>query len=269
LFEYIDARCQRETPRYAGSGFKGLVLFLLAPHMTATTMAFLLYTNDRVDALVFAVVAAIASKHLLRSWDGSRFRHFMNPSNFGIALVFNVFPWVNLIPYQFTESFGGVWDWVVVGIMVALGSRLNILLTGRYYLIGAWLVGFVAQALIRSGLGSSIATAELFMMTGPAFALFTFYMITDPQTSPSKPRSQIAFGLGIAAVYGLLMSVHLVFALFFAVTIVCATRGVYIIVTNNLRQTQRTPVPAEVALVDPAPVLVAPAIAAARMEVRQ
>ena len=239
LFEHIDARCQGQRPRYEGGGFKGKVLFLLAPHMTATTMAFLLYTNDRLDALAFAVVAAIGSKHIFRTWDGKRFRHFMNPSNFGIALAFFVLPWTNTIPYHFTERIHGFWDWFVLAILVALGTRLNLQFTGRLWLIGSWLIGFATQAVLRSVFGTSLVPAELMMMTGPAFALFTFYMITDPQTSPSPRRSQIGYGLGIAAVYGTLMALHIVFALFFAVTIVCGIRGTYLVVAHLLEQRRR------------------------------
>jgi len=39
-------------------------------------------------------------------------------------------------------------------------------------------------------------------------------------------RGQIAFGAAMAAAYGLLMSFHIVFGLFFGLTLVCAGRGV-------------------------------------------
>ena len=39
-----------------------------------------------------------------------------------------------------------------------------------------------------------------------AFLLFTFYMVTDPGTTPVEPRGQIAFGAVVAAAYGVLMS---------------------------------------------------------------
>jgi hypothetical protein len=272
LFDYIDARFQGQRPRYEGGGFKGKVLFLLAPHMTATTMAFLLYTSDRLDALAFAVIAAIASKHIFRTWDGTRFRHFMNPSNFGIALAFFMLPWVNTIPYAFTERTSGFWDWFVLAILFALGTRLNIQFTGRFWLIGSWLLGFFAQAAIRSTFGTSLLPAELMMMTGPAYVLFTFYMITDPQTSPIARRSQIAFGLGIAAVYGLLMTLHIVFAIFFSVTIVCAIRGAYMIIAQTVKQRNVIAVPAaRTAPLEPVIVptaVMVPASVTARMDVR-
>src|SRR5207253_10362685 len=73
--------------------------------------------------------------------------------------------------------------------------------------------------------GSAI-TGALMPMTGVAFILFTFYMVTDPATTPNEPRAQLVFGASVAAVYGLLMGLHIVFGLFFALTIVCAIRGV-------------------------------------------
>jgi hypothetical protein len=67
-------------------------------------------------------------------------------------------------------------------------------------------------------------------MTGVAFVLFTFYMVTDPGTTPSKPLNQALFGLGVAAAYGLLMSFHIVFGLFFGLTLVCVCRGLMLAV---------------------------------------
>lgn len=238
VFELIDAKCSGTEPRFLGRSLGQTFLAFLSPHMTATTMAFLLYTNDRLGAMAFAVAAAIASKYVFRFWDGHRYRHFMNPSNFGIALTFFVLPWVNTIPYQFAETTHGWVDWLVSGVLLALGVRLNILFTGRLVVIAAWLVGFVAQAVLRTMLFGANFPAEVMMMTGPAFVLFTFYMITDPMTSPMARRSQIAFGLTIAAVYGVLMAFHVVFAIFFSVTIVCGLRGVVLAAEAALARRQ-------------------------------
>jgi Na+-translocating ferredoxin:NAD+ oxidoreductase RnfD subunit len=72
--------------------------------------------------------------------------------------------------------------------------------------------------------GTPLAAAWL-PMTGVAFVLYTFYMITDPATTPSGTRGQVLFGASVAAVYSLLMVAHVVFGLFFALTIVCVLRG--------------------------------------------
>jgi hypothetical protein len=63
-------------------------------------------------------------------------------------------------------------------------------------------------------------------MTGVAFILYTFYMVTDPATTPEGRLEQVVFGASVAATYGLLMVAHVVFGLFFALTTVSAVRGV-------------------------------------------
>ena len=65
-------------------------------------------------------------------------------------------------------------------------------------------------------------------MTGVAFLLFTFYMVTDPATTPTTLRGQLAFGAAMAAAYGTLMAFHVVFGLFFGLTFVCVGRGAFL-----------------------------------------
>jgi hypothetical protein len=71
--------------------------------------------------------------------------------------------------------------------------------------------------------------AALLPMTGLAFLLFTFYMVTDPGTTPVRVRSQVAFGAGVAVAYGVLTALHVVFGLFFALVIVSSVRGLSLI----------------------------------------
>jgi enediyne biosynthesis protein E5 len=63
--------------------------------------------------------------------------------------------------------------------------------------------------------------------------LFTLYMITDPQTSPSRPRSQIIFGAGVAVAYSILFDLHVQYTMFYAVTVVCAIRGLVLYVASR------------------------------------
>jgi phosphoglycerol transferase MdoB-like AlkP superfamily enzyme len=62
-------------------------------------------------------------------------------------------------------------------------------------------------------------------MTSAAFIIFTLYMIPDPATTPLKPARQVLFGLAVAAVYGVIQALHLVFGLFYALLVVAAVRG--------------------------------------------
>jgi enediyne biosynthesis protein E5 len=106
--------------------------------------------------------------------------------------------------------------------------RLNLLFTGRLPTIAAWLATFVLLAFFRTWYRGSPITAELVVLTGIPMVLFTLYMITDPQTSPSGFRSQILFGSGIAVAYCILLLIRIQYTMFYSVTAVCAIRGMYL-----------------------------------------
>lgn len=226
LLELVDASIKERQPQFIGS-FSQLVDFLLPAHITGLAVAMLLYANNLLIPIAFATTVAIGSKAIFRAPVGKGDRHFFNPSNIGITVTLLLFPWIGIAPpYQFTENLDGIGDWLLPGIMVISGTFLNTRFTRRLPLIVAWLSAFVAQAMGRSLLLHTPIAAALLPMTGVAFILFTFYMVTDPGTTPSQPRAQVLFGTAVAAVYGLLMVNHIVFGLFFALTIVCALRGV-------------------------------------------
>jgi hypothetical protein len=226
LLELIDAWSKRRTPRFLGS-VRTFIDFLLSAHISGLAVAMLLYANERLWPIAFATTTAICSKVIFRASLDNGTRHFFNPSNFGITITLLVFPWVGIAPpYHFTENLDRLGDWMLPAIIIASGTFLNARFTHRLPLIAAWLGGFTIQALVRSLIFGTPATAALLPMTGMAFILYTFYMVTDPATTPNRSRSQVAFGIGVAATYGLLVVTHVVFGLFFALTIVCALRGV-------------------------------------------
>jgi enediyne biosynthesis protein E5 len=246
LLEWVDARAKRRRPIYAG-GFRQLTDFLLSAHITGMAVSMLTYTNQRLEPVVFATTVALCSKALLRIPEGGGTRHLFNPSNFGVTITLLFFPWVGIAPpYQFTEGLTGYGDWLAPLIIILLGSFLNARFTHRLPLIAAWLGGFVAQAFLRHLLLESSLIAALSPMTGMTFLLYTFYMVTDPATTPRGPKAQIAFGASVAATYGLLMAMHVVFGLFFALTIVCAARG--LLIYAGLPMRRRLPAEAPIQL---------------------
>jgi hypothetical protein len=134
-------------------------------------------------------------------------------------------PWIGFAPpYEFTENLGGAGYWILPGLIIILGTLVN-RLTGRLPLIAGWVGGFVLQACLRSLLLGTPVVAALLPMTGVMFIIYTFYMVTDPGTTPGGSWAQVAFGVSVAAVYGLLVLVHVVAAIFIALTIVCTLRG--------------------------------------------
>jgi hypothetical protein len=224
--EWIGAWSRGTPPAFVG-GAAQLIDFLLPAHITGLAVSMLLYANDRLAPFAFAAAVAIASKSIVRVSTPQGSRHVLNPSNTGIAATLLAFSWVGISPpYAFTERVSGAWDVVIPGIIVCSGTFLNARFTRRMPLIIAWMAGFAMQALLRSAIFHTPVVAALLPMSGMAFLLFSFYMISDPGTTPDKPVPQIAFALVVAATYAALLVVHAVFGLFFALFIVCAGRSV-------------------------------------------
>jgi uncharacterized protein YjbI with pentapeptide repeats len=236
LFELVDARANDRVPEFLGGGVGKFVNFLLAVHMTSITMSFLLYVNQRLWIMALAVVIAIGSKYVLRVRINGRMRHFMNPSNFAIAVVLVAFQWTGMLPWGYTVDLYSGWDWAIPGIIMMLGIRLNILFTGRIPTILSWLASFVLFAWMRSMIFGYPFVGQLVVLTGIPMVLFTLYMITDPQTSPGKLSSQIMFGSGIALAYSVLLAAHVQYTMFYSVAAVCMMRGAWLYVAD-LRQT--------------------------------
>jgi enediyne biosynthesis protein E5 len=225
VLETLDAWSARRPARYRG-GWSAFVHSLLPAHITALSIALLLYPNARLWPIVFATTVAISSKFLIRIRVGDGYRHFLNPSNFGISVTLLAFSWVGISPpYQFTEYVTGAGDWIIPALVLAAGTMLNAKLTGKMPLILAWVCGFAAQASLRSALFGTSLVSALLPMTGLVFVLYTNYMITDPGTSPVARRGQIVFGVATAAAYGVLVAFHIVFGMFFGLTLVTMFRG--------------------------------------------
>lgn len=225
LLEIIAANSENRSFKFSGGLIK-LIDFLLPAHITALAVSMLIYANDRLWVVCFAAAVAIASKALFQAPVGKGKRHFFNPSNFGITVSLLLFSWVGISPpYQFSENLDRYGDWILPAFIICSGTILNFLFTKRLPLLAAWLSGFALQAFARYLFFDANLVAALLPMTGVAFILYTFYMITDPATTPRSLSGQLAFGFGNAFFYGLLMVSHIVFGLFFALTITCILRG--------------------------------------------
>ena len=227
LLETLDAWCNGRQPRFAG-GILKLVDFLLSAHITALAVAMLLYYSDRLWVIAFATAVAIGSKTIFRAPVGQGSRHFFNPSNLGISVTLLLFPWVGLMmPWQFTAAFGAFGDWALPVIIICLGCFINGVYNKRLPLIAGFVAGFILQMVVRILAFQTPFLALLAPVTGPAAMIYVFFMLPDPATTPQRPWAQVAFGLAVAFVYLLLVVLHIVFGLFFALTIVCAARGLW------------------------------------------
>jgi hypothetical protein len=226
-FEKLSAWAERREPRYRGRGARGLYEFLLPAHITSLAVNMLLYANNQWWPIMFGVTVGVAQKHVLKAPINGRMRHFMNPSNFGIAMTLLAFgSWVSIAPpYHFTEHANTLFRIMIPFIIIAAGTVINAMLTRRVMLIMGWMGAFAIQALLRHLIWDVALFSALGVMSGVAFVLFTNYMITDPGTSPARGRAQFIFGSSVGVVYGVLMLFNVVYTLFFATAIVCGLRG--------------------------------------------
>lgn len=243
LLEYVDCWSTGRQPRYAG-GIVNFIDFFLSAHISGMACSMLIYANDKLWPIAFAATVAISSKSVLQVRSQGKLKHFMNPSNFGIVVTLLLFPWIGIAqPYQFTENLSGVGDLMLPGVIIFTGTFLNARFTRRLPLIVGWLFGFLAQAMLRHLYFGTPLTAKLMPMTGVVFVLYTFYMITDPATTPNGILHQMLFGFLVAMTYMVLVSCHIVFGFYFALALVTALRGATIVILDRcLPEHSTTPV---------------------------
>jgi hypothetical protein len=227
VFELISAKAENRQPGFMGKDFRGFMLFWLPAHITGLACNMLLYANNQWWPVMFCVIIAVSQKHVLRAPIAGRMRHFMNPSNFGISVTLLVLgTWVSISPpYQFTEWANSYFKLMIPMIILTAGTVLNAMLTKKTALIVGWMGGFAIQAFVRHWIFGVQLNTALSVMTGVAFVLFSNYMITDPATTPTKFLPKFMFGASVAFVYAVLMAFNIVYTLFFALSIVCAIRG--------------------------------------------
>jgi hypothetical protein len=244
LLDTLDAWGQGKRPGFT-RGFGAFVDSLLSAHISGLAVAMLLYTNERLWVVAFAAAVTITSKYLFRAPIGDgKTRHFLNPSNFGIAVTLLLFPWVGIAaPYMYTENLDTYGDWIVPAFIVCTGSFLNTMFTRRIPLILAWVSCFALQAIVRNWITGTAIVAGVAPLTGVALVLFTFYMITDPATTPDRPRAQVAFAASVAFVYALLVAFHIVFGIFLSLVIVCVGRGIGLYILDYMRRMEKAPAP--------------------------
>jgi hypothetical protein len=225
VLEIADAWANERPWHFAG-GCGKIVDFLLPAHITGLAVSMLLYTGELLLPFAFASAVAITSKALFTAPVNKTERHFLNPSNTGISVTVLLFPAIApIMPWQFTEGLSGGMSRAFPVLIVCLGTFMNWRYTSRLPLVLGWVIAFALQGEVRCLLNDLPLIVGFAPMTGVSFALFTFYMITDPGSTPSHWREQVTFGAATALVYTLLVLIHVGFGFFYALLIVSFARG--------------------------------------------
>jgi len=226
LLEWVDARAHKRPTRYSG-GWKNFANFLPPAIIPGLAVPMLMLSSNLLWPIVFATTLAIASKVLIRvPVGGGRWQHLFNPSNFGIAVAYLIFPWVAAAPgYHFTGNVTGWANWIIPGVVLVTGIFVHARFTGRLPLVLAWLVGFAIQAGVRIWMFGMPWVVPFVPFTSAAIIIVTLYMIPDPASTPLAVVPQVIFGLSVAFVFGILLVNHVVYTAFLALCVVSLGRG--------------------------------------------
>ncbi|GAA4341361.1 DUF2330 domain-containing protein [Flaviaesturariibacter amylovorans] len=182
-FESIRQR--RPIPLRGAQGFGSWGFSVL---ISALSLCLLLRCNSPLTSAL-AAFCTVGSKYVFRV----RGRHFFNPSAFGIVavLLFSGDAWLS--PAQWGSNAVLFFFLLTLGtIVVTRVQKLDVSL--------AFLLAFAGLTAWRQ-LGVLGWPADHFahtLATG-SLLLFTFFMISDPRSTPAHPLARIAFGIIVGA----------------------------------------------------------------------
>jgi hypothetical protein len=187
-FSYMaeTIRRQRLPPLTGEGGWKSWGLSVL---ISALSLCLLLKTNHVYTSLL-ASLLTVSSKYIFRF----RHKHLFNPSAFGIAATLLISGDAWLSPGQWGNGVVLFFLVLTLGTIVVtrvqkLDTSLAFLLTfgGLLYWRQVLVLGWPLDYFIHSiGSGSLL--------------LFSFFMISDPKTSPNHPLARLIWATSIAAI---------------------------------------------------------------------
>ena len=147
----------------------------------------LLVRTNYLSLAALAAVLTIGSKFLLRI-DG---KHVFNPTNFGIAVTMAATGAVWVSPGQWgTGAFFAFLMACLGGLVIHRAARSDV----TYAFIAFYAMVLFGRAL---WLGDPL-TIPLHQIENGAFLLFSFFMISDPKTTPESRAGRILFALAVA-----------------------------------------------------------------------
>jgi Na+-transporting NADH:ubiquinone oxidoreductase subunit NqrB len=154
--------------------------------ISGLSLALLARSNSALLLLAAAAIA-VSSKFIIR-WRG---KHIFNPTNFAIVALMIATPGVWVSPGQWGNvAFFGFLITCLGGLVVNRASRSDV----TYAFIVAWSAVLIGRSL---WLGEPL-TIPLHRLENGALLLFTFFMISDPKTTPDSRLGRILFAVLVA-----------------------------------------------------------------------
>ena len=147
----------------------------------------LLLRSESIALLIAAAVIAVASKFVVRI----RGKHIFNPTNIAIVAMMLVSKHVWVSPGQWGNvAFFGFLIACIGGLVVNRAARSDV----TYAFIIAWSALVIGRSL---WLGEPM-TIPIHRLENGALLLFTFFMISDPKTTPDSRAGRILFAALVA-----------------------------------------------------------------------
>ena len=184
--------------RLTTKDFRGLKSALI----TALGLCLLCKANSSWT-LILAASTAIGGKYLIRF----KGKHVFNPANMGIIMAILISGAINLwttgrfLPDAWVSP--GQWgsDVIMLFVLGALGS-IVLLRVGRLDTSLAFIGTFALLVILRNMvyLGETDWRIPFHTLTNGSLLLFTFFMITDPVTTPNAKWARIGWAVAIAVI---------------------------------------------------------------------
>lgn len=153
----------------------------------------LLFRCDQYIIIALAAFITIASKFVFRAQG----KHFFNPANIGMCATILITGQGWISPGQWGSD--GLWLFVVGILGFLVVTKAN-----RMELAISFLVGYGGAQIIRMYFYQGWpADALTHLFTNGALLLFTFFMVTDPASTPTHKTVRIiwALAVGLLAFY--------------------------------------------------------------------
>jgi hypothetical protein len=155
--------------------------------ISGLSLCLLLRTNS-VPLLIVTAVVTIASKFILK-WNH---KHIFNPTNFGIVAMIALSGEVWVSPAQWGSK-------LQFGFLMACLGGMVVHRALRSDVSYAFIFSYAAILLGRAyWLGDPLAIPLKQLQSG-ALLLFTFFMISDPKTTPDSRAGRLLFAILVAA----------------------------------------------------------------------
>jgi Na+-transporting NADH:ubiquinone oxidoreductase subunit NqrB len=173
--------------QYLGTRWAGLPAFDPKSALISALSLCLLLRSSSAALACLAAVLAVAGKFVLRI-EG---KHVFNPTNFAIVALILATDRVWVSPAQWGNT-----AWLAF-LLACLGG-LVVHRAARSDVTWAFMAFYFAVLLVRAlWLGQPLAI-PLHQLQNGAFLIFSFFMISDPKTTPDSRAGRILFALLVA-----------------------------------------------------------------------